>query len=374
MIEAPGQSGRVWVFMGGGFGVHFRLPVSPEILAEVSALDRFLGRWSTAQSVPAERLRLIEREARAHSAAASCRIAGLQVSDADAWSLLEGRNTSITGAEEVLGYARALNRELPPDGTLLGGDLLRALHAEMLGLGDSALSPWREGTLHREGFDAEGRATGYVFSTLPARYAQQKTEELTTWLEIELRNRGQHPALVIGAFLLCFLSISPFERANGRMSRLLAHLLLRRAGYGFLPYASLDSKMEASRHDYWDAVSRSQTHLWTEEADLEPWLSFFLGVLGRHRSDVEARIAAELRVQDFPPLQRAILEAVHEHGSVDAALLIQETGANRNTLKDNLRRLVRGGVIEKIGERRATRYRLPGAGRPGGPGVVGPKL
>jgi Fic family protein len=133
-----------------------------------------------------------------------------------------------------------------------------------------------------------------------------------------------------------------------------------------LPYASLDAQMEALRPDYWDAVSRSQTHLWTEEADLEPWLVFFLEVLGRHRSDVEARIAAELRVQDLPPLQRAILEAVQAHGSVDAALLLRETGANRNTLKDNLRRLVRGGVIEKIGERRATRYRMPGAGRPGG--------
>ena len=43
---------------------------------------------------------------------------------------------------------------------------------------------------------------------------------------------------------------------------------------------------------------------------------------------------------------------------MDAGLLIQATGANRNTLKDNLRRLVERGVLEKTGQRRGTRYRL----------------
>ena len=49
---------------------------------------------------------------------------------------------------------------------------------------------------------------------------------------------------------------------------------------------------------------------------------------------------------------------ISEHGVVDAGLLIQATGANRNTLKDNLRRLVERGLLEKSGQRRGTRYRL----------------
>jgi hypothetical protein len=37
------------------------------------------------------------------------------------------------------------------------------------------------------------------------------------------------------------------------------------------------------------------------------------------------------------------------------------TGANRNTLKDNLRRLVERGMLERMGSRRGTRYRLASA-------------
>ena len=70
------------------------------------------------------------------------------------------------------------------------------------------------------------------------------------------------------------------------------------------------------------------------------------------------KIELERDVLDYPPLQQAILSTVREHGSVDAGLLLRATGANRNTLKDNLRRLVDRGALEKTGQRRGTRYRL----------------
>ena len=52
------------------------------------------------------------------------------------------------------------------------------------------------------------------------------------------------------------------------------------------------------------------------------------------------------------------METVRRHGTAEAGLLLRTTGANRNTLKDNLRRLVQAGVLEKMGERRGTRYRI----------------
>ena len=111
-------------------------------------------------------------------------------------------------------------------------------------------SEWRTRRLHRESFDARGQATGRVFPTLPHRMVQSKMEELLTWLEFELRSREQHAVLVIGAFVLFFLSISPYDRANGRMARLLGNLLLRRAGYSAIPYASLE--MHRARYDLWE--------------------------------------------------------------------------------------------------------------------------
>jgi len=345
--------------------VQFQIPVSPEILAEVTKLDRFQGAWCSQQSISAERMRAIRKSAFAQSVGASCRLAGVHVTDAQVAALLGGESLDLPDAKDVLGYARALGEDLPAEGELLSGDTLRALHAEMLGgEGPRALSPWREMPLHHEAFDASGHSTGQVFPTLPPRFVERKTEELTTWLELELHSREQHPVLVIGVFLLALLTISPFEQANGRLTRLLGSLLLRRAGYGSIPFASLESLMEETREEGCAGISGSQTHLWTEEIDLEPWLGYFLQVLGRHRDLVEIEMVRERQVRDFPPLQRAIMEAVHEHGSVNAALLLQATGANRNTLKDNLRRMVQGGVLEKIGQRRATRYRMAESGGP----------
>jgi Fic family protein len=73
---------------------------------------------------------------------------------------------------------------------------------------------------------------------------------------------------------------------------------------------------------------------------------------------METKIAVERGSSSMTPLQRSIVDTVREHGIVDAGLLLQATGANRNTLKDNVRRLVTKGLLEKTGERRATKYRL----------------
>ena len=339
--------------------MHFQIPVSQEILAEISRIDRFQGRWSARSSIPAERLRRFEDAARIQSVGASCRLAGIHVTDAEVAGLLRGDAVPSIDADQIVGYARTMQTGLSAEGQLLCGDLLRRLHAQLLGGDGSAdASPWRADVLHREAFSADGQATGQVFATLPPRMVEEKTEELLTWLEFELRTQEQHPVLVVATFMLCLLAISPFDRANGRLARLLAGLLLRRAGYSSVPYSSLEARMEELRHEYFSSLSRSETRLWADHSNLEPWLIFFLTVFGRHRERLETKLELERQVQDYPPLQRTILETVREHGTVDAALLLKATGANRNTLKDNLRRMVQRGVLEKIGERRGTRYRM----------------
>ena len=47
--------------------MHFRIPVSPEILAEVTKLDRFQGAWAAQQYVSAERMRSIQKTALAQN-------------------------------------------------------------------------------------------------------------------------------------------------------------------------------------------------------------------------------------------------------------------------------------------------------------------
>ncbi len=55
-------------------------------------------------------------------------------------------------------------------------------------------------------------------------------------------------------------------------------------------------------------------------------------------------------------LQEAILTAAFRNGRITAGDVLRLTGANRNTVKDNLTRLVKSGLLKKRGEKRGTVY------------------
>jgi Fic family protein len=347
--------------------IDFRIPVTQEILATISRIDRFQGEWSSGTPLSAERLASLKKASMIQSIASSCRLTGIHVSENDVAGLLQDGSSALPDADAVHGYAAAMNESFAESAKLLSAAHLERINALILGHsgGGESQSLWRTEPLHREAFDAHGRVmSGWVFPTLPPHLIKEKTEDLLTWIEFELRQGERHPALVIAAFVLAFLAISPFARANGRTARVMMGLLLQRAGYTYIPYASLESRIEGSREAYLEALMQARARLWSGDADIEPWLLFFLKMMDSHRERLETKLALERQAQTFPPLQREILETVREHGSVDAALLLRATGANRNTLKDNLRRMVNRGVLEKTGQRRGTRYQLAVFDRP----------
>jgi len=338
--------------------MELRLSATPEIVKLVAGLDHIRGGWTADHNLPAERLQHLMAEVRLRSVAAGARMAGLRLTDAQVREILDSPfDPSWSQAGEVApvrAYARALGARFPATG-LVSTDEIRRLHA--LAVGASEPSSWREGPLHHEEF-VGGKATGRILHTLPPRFLKERTEDLVTWLEIELREAHHHPLLVIGGFVLAFLAASPFELANGRTARAMAVGLLRRAGYAHVDYASLDGVVEEARAGWFDGLGASATQLWVGGANTEPWLAYFLDLLRRQADRAVEAISLERSVVEFSRLQRSILEAVREHGTVGAGLLMSCTGANRNTLKDNLRRLVEKGMLERTGSRRGTRYRL----------------
>jgi Fic family protein len=347
----------------GGVGVIARLdvPVSPDILKAVAAFDRFQGSWSVSQALPADRLERVAEAARIQSIGASIRLSGIRLSDEEVAGLLAADGLIIQDAQEVRGYAAAIDHALPDSRTLLESLALRRLQAVLMGdsVSTPTPGPWRSRSYYREAFDDKGRATGIIFPTAAPRLIAKRVEDLLTWLEYELRAGERHQILVIGTFVLGLLAVSPFERGNSRCVRVLISHLLRRAGYDYIAYASIEHEMELMRGNYYEAYALSQMRFWTGQANLEPWLTFFVTVLDRHRQRVEEAVGLETAVVKLAPLQKAIMVSVREHGTVDAGLLLKSTGANRNTLKDNLRRLVQSGALIKIGEKRGTRYELP---------------
>jgi len=337
------------------------LPVSRAARQAIVRIDRLKQAWASSVGMPSERLVLIEEAARIRSVAASCRLSGIRYSDAEVAGILQDESIHPPQAEFIRGYAAAMSWEHPDSQSLMTCDDLRRLHAVIVGRAGE-LSDFRDHAYHPEAFDSDGQATGRVFSTLPPHMLQSQCDEMTTWLEFELRSGVRHPLPVIATFAMSVQAACPFSGGNGRLARLLIGVLLRRTGYAFAPFASIESRIEERRVDYYESYDLSRTLFWKGQASLEPWIDFVLDVLKAHALDVEAKLDLERGQAGLPPLQRAILETVREHGVVDAGLLIKATGANRNTLKDNLRRLVDRGALERTGTKRGTRYSLGGTG------------
>jgi hypothetical protein len=92
------------------------------------------------------------------------------------------------------------------------------------------------------------------------------------------------------------------------------------------------------------------------EALLGLWLDELTSLLLAVGKDAEESWS---RAQSLAPrsgLQEAILTLALQHGRVSAGDIIRATSANRNTVKDNLARLVQEGVLKKQGQKRGTIY------------------
>jgi Fic family protein len=338
--------------------MEFSIPLNPGILSAVARVDHFRGTFAMA-SLSADRARRLREAARVQSIGASCRLSGIRVTDAEVAAILLERGGPLQDTGAVLSLDAGLEWVEADTTALLSTESLAALHAVVSGTAsDPELGPWRVEPASREAFSSEGTALGRVFQTLPPHLIPQKTEDLLSWLEIELRSGTHHPLPLIATFLLAFMVICPFRSHNGRIARVLVTRLLLHAGYEQVRYSSWERVLEERREAYYEAYDTAETRFWAGAPNLEAWVAYLLEVIDENRARLHSVLETESKAARLSPLQQKVMETLGAHGTVDAALLLNATGANRNTLKDNMRRLVKLGLVEKMGERRGTRYRL----------------
>ena len=85
--------------------------------------------------------------------------------------------------------------------------------------------------------------------------------------------------IVISSFIFDFLCIHPFLDGNGRVSRLLTHLLLQQNDFQVVNFISLDKIINKHSESYYKALHVS-TQGWNEQKhDMSHWHIFFLSVL-----------------------------------------------------------------------------------------------
>ena len=342
------------------------LRITPAILSLIAEIDEFKGAWRAIGRIAPERLSALRHVATVESVGSSTRIEGAVLSDRGVERLLanlEVQSFASRDEQEVAGYAAVMETVFESaDAIDLTENHLFQLHRDMLRFSDKDArhrGAYKTLPNHLEAIGADGASLGVVFETATPFDTPRLMGDLVAWTRDELSRRTWHPLIVIAVFVVVFLEIHPFQDGNGRLSRILTTLLLLRAGYAYVPYSSLESVIESSTDDYYLALRQTQTTMRTEAPDWQPWLRYFLGALRQQKSRLSAKLERERILFDtLPELSVRLIELCREHGRLTVAAAVKLTGANRNTVKDHLGRLVSAGHLARHGAGRGSWYTL----------------
>ena len=333
----------------------------------VAEVDEFKGRWEALKKLAPERLNKLRKVATIESIGSSTRIEGAKLTDAQVETLLSGIKTKSFQSrdeQEVAGYAEAMDlifqawEDMP-----ITENHVRQLHQTLLRHStkdERHRGDYKTLDNHVVAFGPDGEELGVVFATTSPFDTPREMEELVGWVQKAVREEAFHPLLVVAIFIVKFLAIHPFQDGNGRLSRVLTTLMLLRAGYAYVPYASLESVVEENKGQYYNALRRTQKSL-DNTPDWEPWVGFFLRALKKQKTILEERVedekVAQVTSEELHPLSEEILELFADLQRLTVSEIVERTKANRNTVKVRLRELVAEGRLELIGKGRGACYR-----------------
>lgn len=339
------------------------ITITPRLLNLIAELDEFKGRWEMLGRLAPDKLGLLRHVATIESVGSSTRIEGARLSDIQVEALLanlEMRSFRSRDEEEVAGYAEAMNTIHDSwEHINLTENHIKQLHGITLKYStkdEAHRGEYKKFPNNVEAFAADGTSLGVVFETVLPFDTPRLMAELVNVTVDALREHELHPLLVIGAFVIHFLAIHPFQDGNGRLSRIITTLLLLRSGYRHVPYSSLERIVEENKDGYYRALRASQKQIRGSGENLDEWLGFFLTTLKRQKDTLLAKIEREQVLEKLHPLAEKMLVIARERSRITIADAVTLLNANRNTVKLHLRQLVQQGYLRQHGTGKATWY------------------
>lgn len=327
---------------------------------QIADIEIFKGKWLFLENLNPDKLDSLKTIATIESIGSSTRIEGSKLTDFQVESLLSGiQSTSLhdRDEQEVPGYAFTCEKiyELYPQIALTENNI-KQIHYWLLQYVDKDVShrgKYKTTPINIEAFDLTGKSLGVLFETTSPLETPLKMAALIKWTEQELEEKNIHPLIIIGLFIVVFLAIHPFQDGNGRLSRLLTTLLMLKSGYGYVPYTSLESIIEANKEAYYRALQITQKNWQQNRPDWGPWLSFFFSCLQKQIRHLELKIEGIQKLSEkMPPLHSNILNCLKSFGPLKISEIQALTQENRNTLKKALAALVkqRAITLDRIGK------------------------
>jgi Fic family protein len=133
--------------------------------------------------------------------------------------------------------------------------------------------------------------------------------------------------------------------------------MLLRAGYGHVPYSSLESIIEATKEGYYRALRRTQSTLGSASPDWEAWLIFFLRSLVKQKDALARKLdAGDPLHEALHPLAQKIAALLTDHETLTLGQVVKLVDGKPSTVKLRLKELVEHGLLEARGKGRGAYY------------------
>ncbi len=329
-----------------------RVTLDWALLTALSRLDRFDASWSAIERREGATLKQLKAIATVRSVGASTRIEGSRLSDAEVDVLLRLADISKLedrDAQEVVGYFQVLDlladayADIP-----ITENSLRGLHSQLLRF--SRQDEWHRGSYkqHSNAVEAalpDGTKYTIFTTTAPGLATEEAMRALVAWYE---QDTATHPLVKCALFCYEFLSVHPFQDGNGRLSRLLATLLLLKHGYVWIQYVSLEQEIENRKTEYYRELQKCQAQRPGE--NVSSWLAFFFDAL----SNVQRLLLQKLTVRDdvtgeLTQREKAVLVFVEANPGCRSGQVAERLGIPLPTVKKILSSLVASTRLTRRG-------------------------
>ena len=342
------------------------IQITPELLSQIAKIDEFKGTWRALGTLAPDRLAALRRVATIESIGSSTRIEGSKLTDREIERLLSNlqiKSFTTRDEQEVAGYAEVMELVFTSwQDIAFTENHIKQLHQNLLAHSEKDArhrGSYKTMSNSVVALDESGAQISVVFQTATPFDTPRLMTELVAWVHQERTVGRLHPLLIIALCVVVFLEVHPFQDGNGRLSRVLATLLLLQSGYAYVPYSSLESVIEQNKEAYYLALRQTQVTIRTDVPDWQPWLSFFLTSLAEQVKRLARKVEREkIVLATLPNLSLQIVEFAREHGRITISEAIKLTGGNRNTLKQHFRALVERGHLKQQGGGRGVWYEL----------------
>ena len=338
----------------------FALSLNWKLVQTISALDRFDASWTALEKKERQSLKELKSIATVHSVGASTRIEGSAMSDEEVKVLIEKLSISKLedrDSQEVAGYFDALDliSESYPDIDVSEGTI-RNLHNILLKY--SQKDEWHRGNYKQHSNAVEAtRPDGskqIIFETTPPGFATE--DAMKALIEWWYHDNETHPIVKCALFCYDFVSIHPFQDGNGRLSRLIATLLLLKNGYRWIQYVSFEHEIENRKSEYYQQLMESQKQRPGE--DVYNWALFFLDCLNNISQQLMVKLSAQGNVANLGPKEKLVYLFVENYPGSRSGDIAEKLALALPTVKKILTTLTKDKFIIKHGAGAGTNYSL----------------